>query len=122
MNNRRQPKQYRQKTQQTKAPLKKTKIEKCCICRKQLGPNESFTSRQCPRCYQGLFYYVYTNMFLFVEKDETYMDLYFPNPSRTSKPIRKASIETAWSDPETEDDEDSDEVDLAWVDNLLANE
>ena len=64
--------------------------QKCCVCETVVGKDEFFRNKQCGNCYESLFYYLYVNMFFFVEHDESFRDIYFPNPF-LPKPKHKTS-------------------------------
>lgn len=60
-----QPKKYKEKHPQTDTYQRPTLII-CKICSQKFNLCESFDKTQCNSCYNGLFYYLYINMHLFV--------------------------------------------------------
>ncbi len=64
-----------------------------------------------------MFYYTYVNMHMFVEHDNSFRDIYYPNPYQKPSLPRKMSEETL----ESESEEDAS-VSVLWVETLLQGE
>jgi hypothetical protein len=60
-------------------------------------------NNQCPGCFQALFYYLYVNMHLFVEQDNSFQDLYFPTAPRQA-PLASRKLSEMTQDSEQEEE------------------
>src|SRR5690348_14590480 len=78
----------------------------CRVCREMYQPTVPY----CFSCYQGLYYYCYVNAELFVEKDLTYLDIYYEE----AQPVSESEEEV-----ESEEEGTVEHPNLNWIDSLL---